>query len=61
MPENYIKSIGALEKVPNGEEYLNIISKSHTALEKGNYRYQNFPELSYYAWLFLNKLTKKSG
>ncbi|RHN01384.1 AAA family ATPase [Dielma fastidiosa] len=59
MPENYIKSIGALEKVPNGEEYLNIISKSHTALEKGNYRYQNFPELSYYAWIVSEQVNEE--
>lgn len=51
MPSDYIESIGSFKTIPSGEEYLAIIDKSRTVLDKGNYRYRNFPELSYYAWM----------
>lgn len=51
MPADYVESIGKLDILPNGEEYLAIVDKTRTVLEKSNYRYKNFPELSYYAWI----------
>ncbi len=59
MPADYIKSIGSFETVPTGEEYLSIIDKSSSVLEKGNYHYKNFPELSCYAWVISEKVNQE--
>ena len=59
MPADYIESIGNFESVPTGEEYLDIIDKSFSALEKSNYYYKNFPELSCYAWVISEKVNQK--
>lgn len=59
MPADYVESVGNLETIPNGEEYLAIIYKSRIALEKGDYRYKNFPELSYYAWVISEQVNKE--
>lgn len=59
MPADYIESIGNFEIVPTGEEYLDIIDKSFSALEKGNYHYKNFPELSCYAWVISEKVNQE--
>lgn len=64
IPENmlvdYIKSVGTLETVPSGEEYLEIIDKSCIIFEKSNYHYKNFPELSYYAWIISEKVNQEN-
>lgn len=59
MPANYIESIGAFETVPTGAEYLAIVDKSRAVLENGNYRYKNFPELSYYAWVISEQVNEE--
>lgn len=59
MPADYVESVGNFETIPNGEEYLAIIYKSRIALEKGDYRYKNFPELSYYAWVISEQVNKE--
>lgn len=40
-----------LSNVPDAETYLELCDKCSEALKDGSYRYKNFPELSYYAWL----------
>ncbi len=60
MPADYIESIGAFETVPNGAEYLEIVDKSRAILEKGDYRYKNFPELSYYAWIISEQVNEEN-
>ena len=60
MPVDYIESIGAFETVPTGAEYLAIVDKSRAVLEKGNYRYKNFPELSYYAWVISEQVNEEN-
>ncbi len=59
MPADYVESVGNFETIPNGEKYLAIIYKSRIALEKGDYRYKNFPELSYYAWVISEQVNKE--
>lgn len=59
MPIDYIENIGTFENVPTGEEYLAIIDKTSTVLEKSNYNYKNFPELSHYAWVISEKVNKE--
>lgn len=59
MPIDYIESIGNFESVPTGQEYLDIIDKSFSALEKGNYHYKNFPELSCCAWVVSEKVNQE--
>ena len=59
MPADYVESVGNFETIPNGEEYLAIIYKSRIALEKGDYRYKIFPELSYYAWVISEQVNKE--
>ena len=51
MPSDFIESVGNFSTVPSGEKYLQINDRCRSILEKGNYRYKNFPELSYYAWI----------
>lgn len=60
MPADYIESIGVFEAVPAGAEYLAIVDKSRAVLEKGNYRYKNFPELSYYAWVISEQVNEEN-
>lgn len=59
MPVEYIEDIRDFENVPTGEEYLDIIDKTSTVLEKNNYQYKNFPELSHYAWVVSEKVNKE--
>lgn len=59
MPIDYIESIGTFENVPTGEEYLAIIDKTSAVLEKSNYNYKNFPELSHCAWVISEKVNKE--
>jgi hypothetical protein len=41
----------SLNNVPDAETYLELCDKCSEALNHGTYQYNNFPELSYYAWL----------
>lgn len=50
MPEEFIKNLGKLNDVPTAEKYLEINENCRSILAKGDYRYKNFPELSYCAW-----------
>lgn len=50
MPEDFINDLGKLNDVPTAEKYLEIIENCRSILAKSNYRYKNFPELSYCAW-----------
>lgn len=59
MPVEYIEDIRDFENIPTGEEYLDIIDKTSTVLEKNNYQYKNFPELSHYAWVVSEKVNKE--
>lgn len=59
MPVEYIENIRDFENVPTGEEYLDIIDKTSAVLEKNNYHYKNFPELSHYAWVVSEKVNKE--
>lgn len=59
MPVEYIENIRDFENVPTGEEYLDLIDKTSAVLEKNNYHYKNFPELSHYAWVVSEKVNKE--
>lgn len=61
MPTDYIESIKNLKSIPTGEEYLAINEKTSAILEKGNYHYKNFPELSHYAWVVSDNGNKENG
>ena len=50
MPAGFVHDLGKMDMMPSAEEYLDIIQNCEKALKEGHYPYQNFPELSYYAW-----------
>lgn len=51
MPADFVARIHKqLDKVPHGAKYLEICDDCKTALSIGDYKYKNYPELSYYAW-----------
>lgn len=50
MPQEFIELIDDFKYVPTGEEYLEIVKACKSAIEKGDYKYKTFPELSYYAF-----------
>ena len=50
MPAEFIEMIDDFKYVPTGEEYLEIVKVCKEAIEKGDYKYKDFPELSYYAF-----------
>ncbi len=58
MPSEYIESIGSLDTVPTGEEYLFIVSKTLKVINSGKCNCDNFPELSYRAWLVSESANK---
>ena len=60
MPSDFIESVGNFNAVPSGEKYLQIIEKCRRILQKSNYRYKNFPELSYYAWLVSERVNEET-
>ena len=60
MPSDFINSVDNFSTVPSGEEYLQINNRCRSILEKGNYRYKNFPELSYYAWIISEKVNEEN-
>lgn len=60
MPPDFIDSVGNFSTVPSGEQYLQINDHCRSILEKGNYRYKNFPELSYYAWIVSEEVNEEN-
>ena len=60
MPSDFIDSVDNFSAVPSGEKYLQINDRCRSILEKGNYRYKNFPELSYYAWIISEKVNEEN-
>ena len=60
MPVDYIKSLGKMKDIMKCEEYLSLVESTKQVLEKQNYEYKNFVELSYYAWVISKKLMKKT-
>lgn len=60
MPEDYVESLGGFEFVPNGEKYLSIVEDSRRVLKQNNFEYQNFPGLSYYAWLISEQVNEEN-
>ena len=60
MPSDFIESVGNFSTVPSGEKYLQINDRCRSILEKGNYRYKNFPELTYYAWIVSEEVNEEN-
>ena len=60
MPSDFIESVGNFSTVPSGEKYLQINDRCRSILEKENYRYKNFPELSYYAWIVSEEVNEEN-
>lgn len=60
MPSDFIESVGNFSTVPSGEKYLQINDRCRSILEKGNYRYKNFPDLSYYAWIVSEEVNEEN-
>lgn len=56
---DYLDSICDFEIVPNGEEYLSVVESTRAMLEQGKFRYKNFPELSYNAWLISEQVNEE--
>lgn len=52
MPADVVEVVETLGAYPPlAEQYLEICEKCNAALKTGQYKYKNFPELSYYAWI----------
>lgn len=58
MPSDFIDGVDDFSAVPGGEAYLQLCDRCRDILEKGNYRYRNFPELSYYAWIVSERVNE---
>jgi len=56
---DYLDSICDFEIVPNGEEYLSVVESTRAMLEQDKFRYKNFPELSYNAWLISEQVNEE--
>lgn len=50
MPVGLVNKLDGLNKMPDGEKYLEIIKDVHNSMENSNYKYKTFPELSSEAW-----------
>ncbi len=52
MPADVVEEVQELGSYPPlAEQYLKLCEKCNIALKTGQYKYKNFPELSYYAWI----------
>lgn len=51
MPVDFAARLKQLRDVPSGEEYLAIRDECKALLKANSFKYNNFPELSYYAWI----------
>ena len=58
MPSDFIDGVDDFSAVPGGEAYLQLCDRCRDILEKGNYRYRNFPELSYHAWIVSERVNE---
>ena len=56
---DYLDNICDFEIVPNGEEYLSVVESTRAMLEQDKFRYKNFPELSYNAWLISEQVNEE--
>ena len=50
VPKSFVDQAGKLTQMPSGEAYLSMTEAAKEALQTSNYPYNDFPELSYYAW-----------
>lgn len=60
MPGDFRDGLGDLESVPSGIDYLKINADCLSFLESNDYKYKNFPELSYYAWIISEKVNEEN-
>lgn len=51
LPAELVNKLDRLNKMPDGEKYLKIIRSVKNSIENGHYKYENFPELSFEAWI----------
>lgn len=62
MPAEFVDSIKKkINKVPNATDYLFIKDACIKALEVGSYEYQNYPELSYSAWIVSEQVNRQKA
>ena len=50
MPAELVNKLDGLNKMPDGEKYLEIIKDVQNSIDNGDYQYKTFPELSLKAW-----------
>ena len=60
MPVEFREGLGDLDTVPSGSEYLKINADCLRVLENNDYKYKNFPELSYYAWIISEEVNEEN-
>lgn len=62
MPVDFVNSVKKkLNKVPYAAEYLAIKDACLHALKDGNYKYKNYPELSYSAWIVSEQVNQEKA
>lgn len=62
MPAEFVDSIKKkINKVPNATDYLFIKDACIKALEVGSYKYKNYPELSYSAWIVSEQVNRQKA
>lgn len=62
MPVDFVNSVKKkLNKVPYAAEYLAIKDACLHALKDGNYEYNNYPELSYSAWIVSEQVNQEKA
>lgn len=50
----------SIKNVPDGEQYLSLCDMANTQLQKGNYTFNNIPELSYQAWMVSEQVNQEN-
>lgn len=58
MTSGYVESVGSLDSVPSGEEYLALVSNTLELFNSEKCQYKSFPELSHYAWLLSEEVNE---
>lgn len=62
MPSEFVESVKEkLNTLPSAEEYLFIKDACKSVLEAGEYKYKNYPELSYYAWMISEQVNQEKA
>lgn len=60
MPEEFVTTFERkLKKVPYATDYLEIIDLCKKILGEGKYKYKNFPDLSYTAWVISEQVNQE--